>query len=106
MRIQSVPTSLVTFSVKLYQVLLAAYPSRFQQEYGPHMVQVFQDCCLRTVRQSGPNGMLKLWGITLLDLTQSVISEHMQKETQVKREMKPEDIRRAGARIRVRPRLS
>jgi hypothetical protein len=96
MRIQSVPTSLVTFSVKLYQVLLAAYPSRFQQEYGPHMVQVFQDCCLRTVRQSGPNGMLKLWGITLLDLTQSVISEYMQKETQMKREMKPEDIRRAG----------
>jgi hypothetical protein len=37
-----------------------------------------------------------LWVITLLDLVQSVVAEHMQKETQMKREMKPEDIRRAG----------
>lgn len=96
MRIQSVPTSLVTFSVRVYQILLAAYPSRFQQEYGPHMVQVFQDCCLRTIRQRGTSGMLKLWMTTLLDLVQSVVTEHMQKETQMSREMKPEDIRRAG----------
>ena len=96
MRSQSVPTSLVTFSVKFYQVLLAAYPSKFQQEYGPHMVQVFQDYCLHTIRQRGTSGMLKLWMITLLDLVQSVISEYMQKETQMKKEMKPEDIRRAG----------
>jgi hypothetical protein len=88
--------SLVTFSVKVYQVLLVAYPSKFQLEYGPHMVQVFQDYCLRTVHESGPNGMPKLWGIMLLDLIQSIISEHAQKEAQMKKEMKPEDIRRAG----------
>lgn len=92
----SVHTSLVTVSVRLYQALLAAYPSTFQREYGPLMVQAFQDCCLRTIHQSGPNGMFKLWGITFLDLIQSVLSEHTQKEAQMKRDMKPEDIRRAG----------
>jgi hypothetical protein len=86
----------VTFSVRAYQLLLKAYPAKFQQEYGHHMMQVFQDCCLRTVRQGGGNGMLKLWAVTLLDLIQSVISEHAQKEIEMKREMKPEDIRRAG----------
>jgi hypothetical protein len=86
----------VAFSVRVYQALLNAYPTRFQQEYGPHMVQVFRDCCLRTVRQGGTNGMARLWVVTLLDLLQSVVSEHRQKETEMKKEMKPQDIRMAG----------
>lgn len=87
---------IVAISVRLYQSLLVAYPTQFQQEYGLEMVQVFRDCCLRTIRQGKTNGMLKLWAITLLDLAQSVVSEHMQKEAQMKKEMRPEDIRRAG----------
>jgi hypothetical protein len=87
---------IVAFSVRVYQLLLIAYPTQFQQEYGLQMAQVFQDCCLRTIRQRGTSGMLKLWVITLLDLAQSVVTEHMRKETQMKQEMKPEDIRRSG----------
>lgn len=86
----------VVFSVKVYQRLLIAYPIQFQREYGVQMVEVFRDCCLRTIRQGGTNGMFKLWGITLLDLAQSVITEHTRKEAQMKKEMKPEDLRRAG----------
>jgi len=71
----------VVFSVRVYQLLLNAYPTKFQQEYGSQMVQVFQDCCLRALRQGGTNGMVKLWAITLLDLIQSIVSEHMHKET-------------------------
>lgn len=71
----------VTLSVRVYQLLLRAYPSQFQQEYGLQMVQVFQDCCLRTVRQGGTNGMVRLWALTLLDLIQSIVWEHMHKET-------------------------
>lgn len=88
--------NLITFSVRAYEMLLHAYPARFQQKYGLEMVQVFQDCCLRALRQGGTNGIVKLWAITLLDLIQSVISEHSHKEVQVKKEMKPEDIRMAG----------
>ena len=93
---KSLDHPIVAFSVRVYQVFLIAYPTHFRQEYGSHMLQVFRDGCLRVVRQDGTNGMLKFWALTLLDLIQSVISEHMQKETQMKQEMKPEDIRRAG----------
>lgn len=87
---------IVAFSVRVYQALLAAYPTKFQQKYGSDMVDVFRSCCLRAVRQGGKNGMIRLWVVTLFDLIQSVISEHAQKEIEMKREMKPEDIRRAG----------
>jgi hypothetical protein len=76
---------IISFSVKAYQVLLVAYPSKFQQEYGSHMLQVFQDCCLRAYRQNGTNGMLKLWAVTLFDLIHSLIEEHLQKETDMKK---------------------
>jgi hypothetical protein len=95
--ISKLPNPLIVgWSVRLYQAFLVAYPAQFQREYGSEMVQVFRDCCLRTIRQSGMHGMLKLWAVTLLDFIQSVIAEHTQKETQMKKEMKPEDIRRAG----------
>ena len=93
---QSAKVPIVAVSVKVYQILLNAYPTKFRQEFGQDMVQVFQDCCLRTFRQSGSNGMARLWAMTIFDLVQSVISEHAQKELEMKREMKPDDIRRAG----------
>jgi hypothetical protein len=93
---QSAELPIVAFSVKVYRALLIAYPTKFQQAYGLHMVQVFRDCCLQTIRQGGTNGMVRLWVVTILDLVQSVISEHAHKEIEMKMEMKPEDIRRAG----------
>lgn len=87
---------LVALSVKLYEVLMIAYPTHFRKEYGLQMTQVFRDCCLRAVRREGTNGIVELWAVTLLDLVQSVISEHAQKETLMKKEMKPEEVRRAG----------
>jgi len=88
--------SLVMVSVQLYRILLTAYPTKFRREFGSYMMQVFRDCCLKTIRQSGANGMIKLWVVTLFDFVQSVISEYARKETEMKKEMKPEDIRMAG----------
>ena len=93
---RSLDHPIVAFSVRVYQVFLFAYPTQFRQEYGLHMTQVFRDGCLRVVRQDGTNAMFKFWALTLLDLIQSVLSEHMQKETQMRQEMRPEDIRRSG----------
>jgi hypothetical protein len=93
---KSTDTFSVGFSIRVYKLLLSAYPTKFQQEYGSHMVQVFGDCCLRTIRQGGRNGMARLWAVTLLDFIQSVVSEHVQREIEMKKEMKPEDIRKAG----------
>ena len=91
-----IDTTSVALSVWVYRILLKTYPVRFQKEYGSHMLQVFRDYCLRTVRQSGTNGMVGLWIVTLFDLIQSVVSEHLHKEIEMKKEMKPENIRRAG----------
>jgi len=76
---QDIPS--IVFSIRVYQLLLNAYPAKFQREYGSEMVQVFQDCCLRTLRQGGTSGMVKLWAVTIIDLIQSMVSEHTQKET-------------------------
>jgi hypothetical protein len=93
---KSTVIDLTAFSVRVYQLLLNAYPTQFQQEYGSQMIQVFEDCCLRAVRQGRTNGMFRLWLVTFLDLIQSVISEHARKEIEMKKEMKPDDIRMAG----------
>ena len=69
----------VAFSISLYVLLLAAYPSGFRHEYGPHMAQVFRDCCLRSYRQAGLPGMLNLWILTLIDFIKSVLEEHIQR---------------------------
>ena len=71
----------VRLSAKVYRVLLRAYPAAFREEYGAHMLQVFQDYSVRTYEQSGIQGILTLWPITLLDFFKSVIEEHLDKET-------------------------
>jgi len=71
----------VAFSISLYNVLLAAYPTGFRHEYGPHMVQVFRDYCLRSYRQDGLPGMLNLWTLILIDYIKSVVEEHLQRGT-------------------------
>jgi len=71
----------VAFSVGVYRLLLSAYPASFRQEYGPHMLQVFRDYCLRTARRGGHSSLLRLWAITLLDLAGSLIEQHTRKET-------------------------
>ena len=58
---------IIAFSVRIYQALLLAYPTRFRQEYGSHMAEVFRDCCLRAFRRGGLNGMTRLWLLTLFD---------------------------------------
>jgi len=73
----------VMLSISIYQLLLRAYPAKFQQEYGSHMAQAFRDCCLRAFHSGGTSGLAKLWLVTLLDFIQSIVSEHKQKETQM-----------------------
>jgi hypothetical protein len=81
MNTQPAEPAVVAFSVRVYQALLLAYPATFRLEYGSHMADVFRDCCLRAFRRGGPNGMARLWLLTLLDLVHSVIEQHLRKET-------------------------
>ena len=54
MKNKSSDPSPVAFSISLYGMLLAAYPSGFRHEYGMHMAQVFRDCCLRSLPPGWP----------------------------------------------------
>ena len=67
----------VALSTATYRLLLACYPPRFRREFGPHMAQVFRDCCLKTYRQSGTPGMLALWALTLFDWFKTVIEQQL-----------------------------
>ena len=79
MNTQKHDPKLVSLSLGIYRLLLYVYPSGFRREYGPHMTQVFRDCCLRAFGNDGPSGMLSLWATVSLDLVQSVLSEHIRK---------------------------
>lgn len=78
---QPLESPVVALSVRFYQMLLVAYPTKFQQEYGPQMLQVFRDCCRQAHRQGGSLALLKLWALTFFDFLHSLIEEHLQKET-------------------------
>ena len=68
---------LVSLSVRVYRLLLVTYPAKFKQEYGSQMLQVFGDYCAHVFRQNGAQGVFRLWAITLFDLVQSLIEEHL-----------------------------
>lgn len=75
--------ALIALSTAAYRLLLAFYPARFRREYGPHMMQVFRDCCLNAYRQSGLTGMLSLWALTLFDWFKTVIEEQFNRGTEM-----------------------
>jgi hypothetical protein len=68
-------------SMRLYQTLLAVYPTEFRQAYGGPMIQVFGDCRRRAFVEAGTAGLLILWWRTLLDTIQTAIEEHSQRGT-------------------------
>ncbi|GGK34475.1 hypothetical protein GCM10008955_30620 [Deinococcus malanensis] len=58
-------------SVAAYRFLMRLYPAEHRAEYGPHMLQVFQDCCRDAYRRRQEKGIQDLWLGTLLDLVKS-----------------------------------
>ncbi len=83
----------VALSTQVYRALLFAYPAGFRQTYGPHMAQVFQDCCRRESRENGLVGLCSLWIHTLMDFAVTVAEQHTQQEADVS---KTEFIRWSG----------
>lgn len=62
-------------SERAYRRLLVAYPRKFREEYGAHMVQVFGDLCWEERRRAGALGLARLWVGVVPDLVVSTISE-------------------------------
>ena len=65
-----------TIALRIYRLLLIAYPGEFRRQYGPQMTQVFQDRCVEEQRR-GVTGLLRLWMHTLSDWAATVPAEHL-----------------------------
>jgi len=79
------PRSLI-LSTRLYQALLAVYPSEFRRAYGIPMLQAFRDCSRRALREAGAAGLLALWSRTMLDTVQTALEEHTQRGVDMSKE--------------------
>ena len=62
----------MSFSQRLFDLMLVAYPREFRREYGPQMAQVFRDCC-----RSRAHGGWDLWLRMFTDLLVSAPREHL-----------------------------
>jgi hypothetical protein len=61
----------------LYRSLLGIYPRQFRQEYGPHMAQLFEDCCRDAITRNGVSGLCGVWLHALGDLAATTLREHL-----------------------------
>jgi hypothetical protein len=68
---------ILRISNRTYQLLLAAYPSRFRRNYGRHMAQVFRDCCRDAYQQGGSGSVIALWMAAFYDLGTNALGEHV-----------------------------
>jgi hypothetical protein len=66
-------------SVRLYPMLLAAYPRRFRCRFGGEMAQAFRDACREAYRRRGVLAVFQLWPRTLGDLVRSAAAERFDK---------------------------
>jgi capsular polysaccharide biosynthesis protein len=67
----------VTFSVRLFERLLAAYPKEHRREYGPAMAQLFRDQCRDAWRDRRGWGLTVLWLRVLPDLIKTSALERI-----------------------------
>ena len=68
---------LLRVSNRVYQQLLAVYPSGFRSIYGRHMAQLFRDGCRDAYQQGGSGKVIVLWITALYDLGTNALGEHI-----------------------------
>jgi len=67
----------VQTAIRIYTALLWLYPRAHRQDYGPLMVQLFQDQCKEAYTHQHIWGLLQVWLRTLRDLVTTAIQEHL-----------------------------
>ena len=72
----SLPRS-VEISVRVYELLIRAYPLSFRSEYGDEMTRVFGELARDAHRQRGALGLMTTWFRVLADLARTARQEHL-----------------------------
>lgn len=68
---------LLAGSLRVYRVLLLAYPRAFRGEFGEELAQVFRTACREVMRQGGAAALLRFWGVMLVDLAVAAAAERL-----------------------------
>jgi hypothetical protein len=63
-------------SVRMYRMLLKAYPAAFQRKYEDEMVRVFRELAADAQRQHGASGLVTMWFRVLGDVAWTALKEH------------------------------
>jgi hypothetical protein len=63
--------------VRLYGVLLKAYPRDFRREFGPQMEQAFADLYREARERGGRSGIALLWTMTVSDLARTAVAQRI-----------------------------
>lgn len=69
---------LVALTERCYRLLLLAYPAEFRRAYGREMSQTFREGCREALQEEGCWGLVRLCGLTMLDLIATSVKEHLQ----------------------------
>src|SRR6185436_4356925 len=64
------------FSKRLFRLLLLGYPREFRREFGPDMMQLFNDCYGVAKRNNGVLSVPRLWIQVSLDSLKAAPREH------------------------------
>ena len=65
-----------SFSRRVYEALLAAYPRRFRDRHGREMADIFEDECLERIAGRGrAAGLVGAWAWALADLARGALAE-------------------------------
>jgi hypothetical protein len=67
----------VELSVRVYEVLIKAYPASFRREYGSELMLVFREHITDAWRKRGAIGVMAAWFWVLGDLARTVPAEHV-----------------------------
>lgn len=89
---------LITWSGRIYRLLLKMYPGPFKRAYSAQMAQIFRDLCLDSYNRAGIRGLLWLWLHVLADLVVNVLAE-----TVAQRQLKSITLAKAWPELEVRP---
>lgn len=68
---------LLTLSVRMYRLLLRAYPAPFRREFGREMALLFRDDLRATAHDRGAAALGGLWLLTFFDLLKTALAEHV-----------------------------
>lgn len=63
--------------VRIYRMLIRAYPASFRREYGSEMTEVFRDLAQEAWQERGVIGLALLWLRTVPDFLLSGAAQHL-----------------------------